>query len=101
MEQYEQQLLEALRASLRGQDAAAALRGEEAWRRLWELAAQQKVLSLAADALASRRRETAGFACPRRCGRPRRGRQPSSFGAAAGLWSCTGRWRPPAHSRWL
>lgn len=64
MEQYEQQLLEALRASLRGQDAAAALRGEEAWRRLWELAAQQKVLSLAADALASRRPGDGGVCLP-------------------------------------
>ena len=52
VERYEQQLLEALRAFLRREPARVLLRESEEWAQLWTLAAQQKVLPMAADALA-------------------------------------------------
>lgn len=51
MEVCEQQLLEGLRAFLAGRSGRILLRRREDWSRLWLLAAQQKVLPMAADAL--------------------------------------------------
>lgn len=44
MEQYERQLLEALRAFLRSEPARVLLTEQADWAQLWELAAQQKPL---------------------------------------------------------
>ena len=52
VERYEQQLLEALRAFLRREPACVLLRESEEWAQFWALTAQQKVLPMAADALA-------------------------------------------------
>ena len=52
MERYEQQLMEALRAFLRREPACVLLRESEEWAQFWALTAQQKVLPMAADALA-------------------------------------------------
>lgn len=62
VEQYERQLLEALRAFLRSEPARVLLTEQADWARLWELAAQQKVLPMAADALAPALRTGGGEA---------------------------------------
>lgn len=62
MERYEQQLLEALRAFLQSEPARLLLTEKEEWARLWEAAAQQKVLPMAADALAPALRTGGGEA---------------------------------------
>ena len=46
VEQYERQLLEALRAFLRSEPARVLLTEQADWAQLWELAAQQKVESI-------------------------------------------------------
>ena len=62
VERYEQQLLEALRAFLQSEPARLLLTEKEEWARLWEAAAQQKVLPMAADALAPALRTGGGEA---------------------------------------
>ena len=52
VERHEQQLMEALRAFLRREPACVLLRESEEWAQFWALTAQQKVLPMAADALA-------------------------------------------------
>ncbi|MCI6319906.1 MAG: hypothetical protein MR803_00925 [Clostridiales bacterium] len=70
MEQYERQLLEALRAFLRSEPARVLLTEQADWSRLWELAAQQKVLPMAADALAPALRTGGGTSGSHRRRRP-------------------------------
>ena len=62
VEQYERQLLEALLAFLRSEPARVLLTEQADWAQLWELAAQQKVLPMAADALAPALRSGGGEA---------------------------------------
>lgn len=52
MEQYEKQLLAAVRAFLRREPSPALLTEQADWVRLWRLAGEQSVLPMAADALA-------------------------------------------------